>query len=79
LNEELVSVYPNPTNSSVNFKMSSTEMYEVSVFDAAGKLVLSENSITNGSSIQLNHVEKGIYFIQLFNENSKGTFRVIKE
>ena len=78
-------VYPNPvTNNGVlEFSTNSTEVTVVTVYDVSGRIVLSNQHLTNKgiNKIQLETSEltNGMYFISLKNGNSKTNLKFIKE
>lgn len=78
-------IYPNPiTNNGVlEFSTNSTEITVVTVYDVSGRIVLSNQHLTNKgiNKIQLetNELTNGMYFISLKNGNSKTNLKFIKE
>jgi hypothetical protein len=46
--------------------------------DAHGKVVSHLNSISNGSTIQFDAFENGIYFIQATSEFGNHVYRIVK-
>lgn len=63
-------IYPNPSNGKFNVLMKKNTATEVQIFDIAGRLVHSQNNITNNTSIDLTSFAKGNY-IMVFNVNGK--------
>lgn len=77
----LVSIYPNPTQESINFNLSALERgnYSLEITDVTGKIVLQKTVVVyNGNTITTNidNIVKGAYFIRISNENLThiGTF-----
>ena len=68
--ESLVSVYPNPTTGIVNINYFK-KIYNISVSDISGRIVLTKNVNDNSSRIKLDKMEKGIYFIKIDNFTTK--------
>ncbi|MFN7313259.1 MAG: T9SS type A sorting domain-containing protein [Bacteroidota bacterium] len=56
-------IYPNPAKQVINIE-SNDKVEEVNIFDANGKLVQTQQQIT-GSQIQLNQLNKGLYWIKI--------------
>ncbi|MAZ37453.1 MAG: hypothetical protein CL842_08385 [Crocinitomicaceae bacterium] len=84
LNETIImSLYPNPTHSSVNFMFKSDDKYTLEVFDGNGKLVQAEeySSVENKEqSVALQNWENGVYHFRFLNSNQETTnFRVVKQ
>lgn len=77
-NSEL-KIFPNPSVSSLNVT-SSEEFVSLSISDVTGKIVYSENLKSKNANINVNNIEKGIYFITLKNaEGLTATARFIKQ
>ncbi|MCH2225380.1 MAG: T9SS type A sorting domain-containing protein, partial [Crocinitomicaceae bacterium] len=78
-----MTVYPNPSTGLVFIaNYGSTEVFNYTVTDIQGKVVATKDAAINGETvteINLNKLETGVYFINVFNQNTKGTFRVIIE
>ena len=80
LDEEIsgLNVYPNPSNGIINIEMDSNENYLVQVNDILGKVVSSVN-INSNTSLNLQDLEKGIYFVTVSNDEKTETIKVIIE
>ncbi len=70
-----VSIYPNPTSSSlfVQFNNSHQSAYYITITDALGrtKLMLPKPDLTNG--IDISQLNKGVYHISIIENSSKQT------
>lgn len=79
-----ISVYPNPTNGNVAINYTSTvnEALMSHVYDITGKEILNSNHISSvgNNRIVLNteHLEAGVYFIELNNGTSVKKIKFIK-
>ncbi|MES2566186.1 MAG: zinc-dependent metalloprotease family protein [Bacteroidota bacterium] len=73
--------YPNPTTGdiSIDFKKTMTSPIEIEVFDAIGKLIMTQIVSANHTVISLESFSKGIYNLRLKSDSSYSTIRVIKE
>lgn len=72
-----VEVFPNPANSFVQIK-SEIKLSSYSLFNSIGQIV-SENQVAgNQTSIDLNSLANGVYFLKLANENQFKTIKLIK-
>jgi hypothetical protein len=60
---ELVSIYPNPANNSVNIETSSKS--PLTVFNLLGKVIYSDNQNSEITSIDVSDWDKGIYLVQV--------------
>jgi hypothetical protein len=86
LGEELftdISVYPNPATSQLNIvNPSNTAALRVEMFDMNGRTVLIENKALNNASqatLAIDHLEKGIYTLRIYNNEGQKTFKVVKQ
>ena len=70
LNKQNITLYPNPSNNSINF---SELLQNISVYNAFGQLVISQIKLAKSISVQ--GLSKGIYFIHADN----GIFKFIVE
>ena len=72
VNAALVSVYPNPSYGSItvslNAEMSTNTT--VNVYDALGKLVISERLSSETTTLSTAHLNTGVYFYQIVNNKS---------
>ncbi len=66
-----ISVYPNPTNGIVNIAISSelSGSTSVEIYDALGKLVISEKLMEDVTTIDTSKLEDGIYMFKVINNN----------
>ena len=64
-------LYPNPTTGNLFL----TEKGDIALSDLSGKLLLEEE---NTNQLDISALPAGIYFLH-FGENTKQTFKVIKE
>jgi plastocyanin len=79
--QELFKVYPNPANDKVWIEPAnvSPENYRVSVFNISGKLSdIKTRTWNNRIELDINHLQKGIYFIELKSASDKKTIKLIK-
>ncbi len=69
-NESII-IYPNPITSFFNVYISdiSNHSYFLTLYDNEGKIILNQSINSNLSRINLPIVSKGLYFVQLQNEN----------
>jgi hypothetical protein len=74
-----MSVQPNPTSGDLSISMPTDLTAQAEVFDAQGKLVISEAMVQNGSVLRLESMTTGIYMIRISSENTTQTFRVVKQ
>ena len=73
---EGVSVYPNPTNGLVNVKILDAGNYNLELVNVLGAVVYT--AVTNGTvALDLTQYEKGVYTLQVSNNQGVYTERLI--
>ena len=81
-NDLQFSVYPNPTNGTlnVNYLSEANENYSIMIYDQIGKVVFLEKEIefngTNTIQIDLSNFSNGMYFVKLQNKNTSSVKRI---
>lgn len=78
-----IAVYPNPATDVINISNpSNSEALRIQMLDMNGRVVISdENALVNVSdaSINIEHLQKGIYTLRIYNEDGQRTFRIVKQ
>jgi PKD repeat protein len=78
-------VYPNPTENELNIQFSSFDsgIMNATIFNLAGQIVSAEAFAVNAGNmfhtIDTSNLESGVYFVNLSNNTSNITIRVIKK
>jgi len=72
-----MNVYPNPSNGIINIEFSQNIDGTITVFDAVGQIVLVEKITSTKQKINLENNERGLYFLQVENNNYKKVINVI--
>ena len=79
LPEELIAVYPNPTNGKVTVSGFSANIRSVSVFDIYGKQLCIKEVYDDSLILDLTHCSAGIYFLHILLDNDgEQNFKIIK-
>lgn len=74
-----ISIYPNPTNNSINI-VSSKEMKQIQLISITGKILRSISPNETNTKIDLSNMSSGIYFVKIMlNDNSIITQKVTKQ
>ena len=76
----VVSIYPNPTNGMVNINFggnNSTVNYSISSIE--GKMVETGKTSTNNITVDLSNESKGVYFIKIKTESTSTVYKLIKQ
>ncbi len=72
------SVYPNPVKSNLTIKGDFTQA-DAQIINQAGQVVQTISEVTPGTSINMDHVEKGLYFLNLNINGQNNVQKIIKE
>ncbi|MEJ6734923.1 MAG: leucine-rich repeat domain-containing protein [Flavobacteriales bacterium] len=71
-------VYPNPTSSNATIQVPFAEEFNMELTNVLGEIVLSQKLVNTETVLQISEFNKGIYFINLFNEKGNQTLRFVK-
>lgn len=71
-----LSIYPNPSTGQFNIVFEGT--YRVEVHNAIGQKIVSVQK-QNNASINLQNVERGVYFMTIIKEQDRRTFKIVKQ
>ncbi|AMC12135.1 hypothetical protein Lupro_00460 [Lutibacter profundi] len=72
-------LFPNPTNSSINFKFPrNIEKIEVNIYNLLGKKVFQKNIQQNAPVVDVSYLSSGIYLVQIKGDNKIETLKLIK-
>lgn len=78
INQNWVSVYPNPASSKLYLQSIAQQQFTYRLFDALGKEV-SNGIIGTNSPVNIDQLSSGFYFITLFHLNEKVSIKFIKQ
>ncbi len=83
LNSQSFSVYPNPTNDKIFISSKDfpyNKQIEIQINDLTGRLLLKQEIEKSDQNINITQIEKGIYFLRLFqNKQLITTYKIVKE
>ena len=74
-------MYPNPATDVVSIEMSEQNLrdFKLSVYDITGKLSLVESIHSNNKIVfGVQHLNRGMYFVELKTNSLKKTMKLIK-
>jgi endonuclease I len=79
LSEDAISIYPNPTKGRVNLKFDkSDEINTIKIYNLLGERIIQINTMDkNNYTINLSKYPKGIYIVQISNEESNCVRKII--
>ncbi len=70
-NSVSMSVYPNPSNTNVNFATENTDARTIAVYDVTGKLVEKQNLIEGKLKLDVSAYTNGLYIYSLIGSNNQ--------
>jgi PKD repeat protein len=81
VNDVSISVFPNPTRELIHVKMDASvvDHATIQLYDAIGKLVISETVNNTVTTLNLANYAKGMYTIRVVSEEKQSIIKVIKE
>lgn len=71
------SVFPNPCSSIINIKCDPSTKYQVNLRDFSGRILYSGKIFNQSRTIKIDEYSKGMYFIELLNENERMIQKII--
>lgn len=74
-----ITVFPNPTNSSIQITSSNVEINSLTLYDLFGKTVNSSNQNGNQLTISIENLNAGIYILKGTTANGQFEKRIIKQ
>ncbi|MBI9054740.1 MAG: endonuclease [Bacteroidales bacterium] len=79
LSEDAISIYPNPTKGQVNLKFDKKdEINTIKIYNLLGERIIQINMLNkNNYTIDLSKYPKGIYIVQISNEESNRVRKII--
>jgi hypothetical protein len=76
--DKLLSVFPNPAQNIINVNSDSKLIGQVySIYDNAGRVVLTGKFVSQNTTIEIGNLSGGIYMFRV-GENMRQTFKIIK-
>ena len=83
-NDDILSVYPNPTASELNISLTGKvdgKNVELFLIDATGKLVINKRFKKENKNLKLNvsTLAKGVYILTIVEDGEKNTIKFIKQ
>ena len=71
-------VYPNPVSNNLNIECEEN-INKLEFYDAFGRIVISQESVQNNSSIDVSSLANGIYVLKLRTAEGVGEYKVVKD
>ncbi|MBJ04894.1 MAG: hypothetical protein CMP65_03210 [Flavobacteriales bacterium] len=73
-----LSIYPNPSNGIINIELDKNNNYSVQITDIVGKVVI-DDKISSNTSFDLKHLDAGVYFVNVSNNEISKTEKIVIE
>ncbi len=77
--QTIFNVYPNPTNGVFSIQLDVAKKYDVQVYNVLGQVVYTSHTTSLSNIIDLSNFDKGVYTIELKEDNTTYTEKVIVE
>ena len=76
-NNEEINIFPNPSSGVFRIDAGNNKLKEIKVTDVLGRIVLVANINSANTTIDLSKETKGVYFVQLSDENNNSVNKKI--
>jgi Zn-dependent metalloprotease len=76
--QTLFSLFPNPAQHTVSFKVETVSAFRVSVMDVMGRVVLTKD-LVNGESLDVSSLPKGLYAVKVQADGQESVQKLVKE
>ena len=73
-----IDFYPNPVNNQLILNLNSANMVEISISDALGNEILTQQIEGNSAILNLSDLVSGVYSLTIYSDKKKATKRFIK-
>ena len=74
-----INVHPNPTNGQIHITRNSALPATVQVTDVTGRVILNQQAASNQLSVDMTSFARGVYYVQIIEQNNIITKKIIKE
>ena len=77
--ENLVSLYPNPISTEVNFNFpNDIAVLNVTIYNVLGGVIFESNILKSNPKADISSLAKGLYFLQIKYDQEVKTFKILK-
>ena len=67
-NKQDITIYPNPTSTTLNFQSTLTDLSKIIIYDVTGRKILDANY---SQQLDVSLLDNGIYFAKIITKNSQ--------
>ncbi|HKC66909.1 MAG TPA: T9SS type A sorting domain-containing protein [Bacteroidia bacterium] len=75
-NNSKIKLYPNPVQNNLTIEVNDKERQQLQIVDISGKVILTKN-LQGSNTLDVTNLENGVYFVQLKNNMSISTHKII--
>lgn len=75
---DFVKIYPNPTTDVINIELNSNQSTQFNLINSMGQVIRKGTLDTSTNTIDLKKINTGIYFLNIQNDKTQKTFKLIK-
>jgi hypothetical protein len=72
-----IEIFPNPTDGMINIRKSNEELVNMEIYSGLGRLIRMEKLFKKVTQFDLSDLQKGLYFIRLYNPNQTKESKII--
>ena len=77
--EEIASIYPNPFNNTITVQLNSSTDTKIEILNTLGQIVATQFSNSEVVTLDLNHVNNGLYIVKITSDNRVITKEILKK
>lgn len=79
MKNDSLSIYPNPSEDRIYISLNTAKIDTVVIYNLSGQIVYKSTVQKNEATVDINRFSKGIYFVQVFSNDSSQTRKIIKK
>ncbi|RLD79176.1 MAG: hypothetical protein DRJ15_09985, partial [Bacteroidetes bacterium] len=79
LEEDEMNIYPNPVQDRLNIAIPGAEEIQVYIYSITGQLMYEGREVYVQESINVSHLEKGLYIVKVISDGKIYTSKLIKQ
>lgn len=78
LNSNALTIYPNPSNGILYIASEKLEVVSVEIYDLNGRIVFSDKNFNTENTIDIQHLQAGMYLVKMIGDAISSTQKIIK-
>lgn len=79
ISQNRVQLYPNPTDAAINITSEGADIISVNVYDATGRMLISEEINEEVGQVDMSDLAKGTYYLQIITTQEVLQHKVLKK